>query len=127
MTGSGPLNTDTVSARFSLLPSLGDGEAATIAFAHHNQFAAVLDERKARRVASERFPQTELVSTVGILRLNEVVDAMADDLPDAVYSALSSARMRVLGSDAAWVVECVGIERARACHATRRWLQRAGR
>lgn len=106
---------------------LGDGEAATIALAHHSNFTAVLDERKARRVALERFTGLQLMSTVGIFRSDAVTGALRDRLPDAVYSALITARMRVLESDAAWVVDCIGLERARASPSMSRWIRKLAR
>ena len=102
---------------------LGDGEAATLAFAHHHGHAAVIDERKARRIAAERFPEIEVISTVTLLRSDAVARALGDRLPEAVFSALSTARMRVLKADASWVLDCVGIERARGCRTVARWIR----
>lgn len=47
--------------------SLGDGEAATLALADSNGFAAAIDEKKATRIAAERFETLKLVTTVDIL------------------------------------------------------------
>nr|WP_198924625.1 hypothetical protein [Pseudomonas aeruginosa] len=47
--------------------SLGDGEAATLALAHRNGFSAAIDEKKATRIAAERFEMLKLVTTVDIL------------------------------------------------------------
>jgi hypothetical protein len=101
---------------------LGDGEAATLSFAQQSERAAAIDERKARRIAAERFPEMEVVSTVSLLRSEAVGRALGDRLPDAVFSALSIARMRVLKIDAAWIVDCVGLERARSCRSVARWM-----
>jgi predicted nucleic acid-binding protein len=106
---------------------LGDGEAATISFAHHNQFAAVLDERKARRVAIERFASIHLMSTIELLRVEEIVGELGNELPSAIYAALCTARMRVLASDAEWVLQCIGTTRARDCPSLRRWIRRLER
>jgi hypothetical protein len=103
---------------------LGDGEAATLAYASRTQLSAAIDERKGRRIAGERFPELPLRSTVDLLRSTNVVSALGGDLPDAVHGALVSARMRVVASDAPWVVQCIGLDRARECAALRRWVPR---
>lgn len=48
--------------------ALGDGEAAAIAVARVRRCAVALDDRKARRVVRERYPETTIVMTVDILR-----------------------------------------------------------
>lgn len=99
---------------------LGDGEAATIAFAHVHGLIAVIDERKARRVAASRFPELGTLTTVALLRRAEVVAALGDGISEAVFSALQVARMRVLAADVEWIVKCVGEERAAQCPSLRR-------
>jgi predicted nucleic acid-binding protein len=47
--------------------TLGDGEAATLAFASTSGFAAAVDEKKATRLASERVPGLVLLTTVDLL------------------------------------------------------------
>jgi hypothetical protein len=99
---------------------LDDGEAATLAYAHHFNGVAVIDERKARRVASMRFPELELWSSVDIFRRPEVCDALGAKLGEAVFSALVNARMRVFARDQEWVENIVGKDRARECPSLRR-------
>lgn len=101
---------------------LGDGEAATLALAQQKGFTAVLDDGKARRVAGQRFAGIALMSTVDLLRTSDVALALGNDMGEALFSALTSARMRVLAPDADWVIQCVGEERARHCPTLRRWL-----
>lgn len=105
---------------------LGDGEAATLAFASRNQLCAAIDERKARRVAGERFPELTLVSTVDLFRTPSVIEALGADLANAVHGALVSARMRVAALDAPWIIESIGLDRARECTALRRWSRHRG-
>lgn len=87
---------------------LGDGESAAIAVAHHLQLAVALDERKARRIARDRFAGIPLVSSVDIFALPEVASDLGNDLADAVHSALINARMRVLPENEAWVRMLLG-------------------
>jgi hypothetical protein len=94
---------------------LDDGEAATLTHAEYTGAVAVLDERKARRIAAVRFKKVRLLSTVDILRRPEVTDSLGSALPIAVFSALKYARMRVLHSDREWVCRLIGEERAREC------------
>lgn len=91
--------------------SLGDGESAAIAVAHHRQLVVVLDDQKARRIVGTRFSHVRLFSSVKIFALPEVANELGSDLADAVHSALINARMRVLAEDEAWVRMLLG-ERA---------------
>lgn len=88
--------------------SLGDGESAAIAVAHHQQLVVALDDQKARRIAGDRFPQLRLVSSVKVFALPEVAAELGNDLANAVHSALINARMRVLAEDEAWVRMLLG-------------------
>jgi predicted nucleic acid-binding protein len=47
--------------------TLDDGEAATIAHAVALNGVALIDERKANRICTERFPELRIASTVDIL------------------------------------------------------------
>lgn len=88
--------------------ALGDGESAAIAVAHHQQMVVALDDQKARRIARERFPHLRLVSSVRIFAFPEVAAELGSDLAEAVHSALTNARMRVLTEDEAWVRMLLG-------------------
>jgi predicted nucleic acid-binding protein len=96
--------------------TLDDGEAATIACAIEMRAVAVIDERKAKRICRARYPRLVVASTVNILALDSVAKALGDErLPEAVYGALSAARMRVLPEHIDWVVNLIGAERAVLC------------
>ena len=98
------------------IDTLDDGEAATIAYAEAAGAWAAIDERKARRICSERFKSVRRASTVEILADVHVVDSLtATELSEAVFLALSEARMRVLPDHRDWVIRCVGTERAKLC------------
>ncbi|MBD1253882.1 hypothetical protein IDX02_32855, partial [Pseudomonas aeruginosa] len=60
--------------------SLGDGEAATLAFAHHNGLFAAIDEKKATRIAAERFEALRLVTTVDILAFEPVRASLGNEV-----------------------------------------------
>lgn len=96
--------------------TLGDGEAATIAYALEHDAVAVLDESKATRLCGLRFPKLQLLSTVDILLHPEVRHALGEEaLSDAIFTALRDARMRVFSHHLAEVVRLIRPERAALC------------
>lgn len=96
---------------------LGDGEAATIACALEIGGVPLIDERKACRVCSERYPSLFYGCTVDIFAHLEVRKALGDaDLSLAVLNALKQARMRVQPHYLDWVVNLVGHKNAAECN-----------
>jgi predicted nucleic acid-binding protein len=105
--------------------SLDDGEAATLAFAHHNRLSAAIDEKKATRIAAERFASLRLVSTVDIFAFGPVQTKLGRTaLADALFRALSLARMQVRDAQFDWVVDVIGSENVQACSSLRRHIKR---
>ena len=103
---------------------LGDGEAATVAFGAAAGLQLALDDGKARRVSSARFPGCQLSSSIDLLRRESTRLALgADRLTTAVHDALMFARMRVMVPDFEWVIGLIGVERARGCPGLRRALK----
>jgi predicted nucleic acid-binding protein len=98
------------------LDTLDDGEAATIACAVEMRAVAVIDERKAKRICRDRYPNLLVATTVDMLSLDSVVEALGRErLADATYRALREARMRVLPEHIEWVVNLIGPERTVLC------------
>jgi predicted nucleic acid-binding protein len=96
--------------------TLDDGEAATIAYAEESGARALIDERKARRLAAERHAAIPLGCTADLLASVEVEHAVgAAAVAEAVHNALIGARMRVLDQHMDWVVRLIGEERAAVC------------
>jgi predicted nucleic acid-binding protein len=96
--------------------TLDDGEAATIAFAAAHRHTAVIDERKAIRICTERFPKLTVACTVDLLAHPDVHGGLGDiALADAVFRALYHGRMRVLAHHHDWVIELIGATRASEC------------
>lgn len=96
--------------------TLDDGEAATIAYARATGTAALIDERKARRICASRFPALAVHTTVDVLTSGHVAKMLGQaGVSDAVFNALSVGRMRVPASDYLRVVTMIGIERAKLC------------
>ena len=96
--------------------TIDDGEAATIAYAAEANGVAVIDERKALRLCTSRFPKLRLACTVDVLLHPAVQRALgASGLVNAMHRALLDARMRVLPHHLAGVVELIGQERAAQC------------
>jgi predicted nucleic acid-binding protein len=98
------------------IDTLDDGEASTIAYAIESGAIPVIDERKAKRVCRERYPQVQLGCTVDIFAHPAVEASFGQlELRDAVFAALQHARMRVLPQHIDWVVRLIGEDRARDC------------
>ena len=96
--------------------TLDDGEAATIAYAEEAGARALIDERKARRLAAERHAAIPLGCTADLLASVEVERAVGTAaIAEAVHAALTGARMRVLDQHMDWVVRLIGDERAAVC------------
>ncbi|MBY3512660.1 hypothetical protein HFN76_10450 [Rhizobium laguerreae] len=89
--------------------TLDDGEAATLALAACSQSLVVIDERKAIRVAGERFPSLELLATADLLQSELLLGTLGrDGVTAAVFSALTTARMGVLERHHGWIVDLLG-------------------
>jgi predicted nucleic acid-binding protein len=101
----------------SAVNTLDDGEAATLVCAARLGGAAVIDERKATTLAAVRFPRLPVLSTIDLM-LDERVRAAVGDvvMADAVFAALTGARMRVPPKRLADMVALVGPERLASCH-----------
>lgn len=100
---------------------LDDGEAATIACALDLRAAAVLDERKARRIVGERFPALALTSTAGLFRsLLEQRRMDEERVRTLLLATLQRARMSVPTEEIDWVIGLLGAELAEQCPSIRR-------
>lgn len=109
----------------SAADSLGDGEAATLAFAQGSRLSAAIDEKKATRIASERYGGLRLVTTVDVLSCEPVQRALgAAALIDATFNALMLARMQVREHQFEWVAGVLGFERVAECPSLRALLRR---
>ncbi|MBR0778976.1 hypothetical protein JQ625_29480 [Bradyrhizobium diazoefficiens] len=105
--------------------SLGDGEAATLALAHAKGCSAAIDEKKATRLAAERFASTRLVTTVDILAHNSVRVGLGEAmLADAAFQALRFARMQVREHQFNWIARLIGPQNVEACSSLRRLARR---
>lgn len=95
--------------------TLDDGEAATLACATRLGACAVIDERKATSLAARRLTALEICSTCDLLLGPDVRGMMGDaDLAEALFAALTQARMRVPDHHAPAVVALLGV-RAASC------------
>lgn len=95
---------------------LDDGEAATLAQAAHKGYVAVIDEKKATRVAGVVFPEAVLLNSLDLLASPEMLQQSGrDELADIIYLALRNARMRVPSSQLSWIVNLLGVGRAQEC------------
>jgi len=95
--------------------TLDDGEAATLAHAISSGLPAVIDERKANRIAAERFPDLKLLSTADLLSSEILIASLgAEAVAAAVFNALRDARMAVPEVHHLWIVDLLG-ERVLDC------------
>ncbi|WP_233290694.1 hypothetical protein [Shinella sp. PSBB067] len=89
--------------------TLDDGEAATIALASSMRSIAIIDERKAQRIAAERFPDLRFLATADLLHSELVFRALGKDaLANALLNSLRGARMAVPERYHSWIVELLG-------------------
>lgn len=101
--------------------SLGDGEAATLAYAYENEFLAAIDEKKVTRIACQRFSHLKMVTTIDILAFNGVRATLGHEvLINATLQALKLARMQVKNHQLEWVVDLIGPSNAAAFPSLRR-------
>jgi predicted nucleic acid-binding protein len=104
--------------------TLDDGEAATIAYAIELSGAAVIDENKATKICTRRYPSLLVASTLDLFGHPMVCEALgAEHLAEAVFLALREARMRVLPRHHQWVLDLIGLERAALCPSLPRFLR----
>lgn len=105
--------------------SLGDGEAATLALAYRNGLSAAIDEKKATRIAVERFAPLKLVTTVDILASPLVQQSLGNEaLASATLQALRRARMQVREHQFDWIAQLIGMENVRTCPSLKRHAKR---
>jgi predicted nucleic acid-binding protein len=117
------LSTDALSTYLELGSDerLDDGEAATIAVAIHHGAIAVIDEKPARRVYVSRYPHSKLSSTVELFHdLNEQGAMPKDVIQKVLFDSLRISRMRVIPEMVDWVVDIIGVEKAKECSSNSR-------
>ena len=105
--------------------TLGDGEAATLALAHGYGFIAAIDEKKATRIAAERFGALRLATTVDILAHEAVRSSLGvNGLAEATFDAIRLSRMQVREYQFDWVARTIGPARVDACLSLRKYARR---
>jgi predicted nucleic acid-binding protein len=100
----------------STSPSLGDGEAATIAIATTRRFMPVIDERRGRTRAGTLMQARAPGWSLDLFRHPVAIAALGDQLAtNALYLALRDGRMRIPPESADSVIAIIGMERSREC------------
>ena len=101
--------------------TLGDGEAATLAYAYDNRFVAAIDEKKATRIATERFQSLKLVTTIDILAYEPVRAKLGRSaLAEATLRALTLTRMQVRENQFEWISQLIGEGNVATCASLKR-------
>lgn len=97
-------------------PSLGDGEAATIALASANAAIPVIDERKGRNRAASLLSLPALPWSLDLLLHPALHAALTEaERVKALYDALRNGRMRIDEGVCDAVAALIGISRALQC------------
>ncbi|MER8764749.1 MULTISPECIES: hypothetical protein [unclassified Mesorhizobium] len=105
----------------SAAESLGDGEAATLAFAHANNCSAAIDEKKATKLSADRFTALRLATTIDILAFDAVRSALGKAaLAEATFQALHLARMQVREHQFEWIHALIGPDKVATCSSLKR-------
>ena len=112
--------TDEENALFANLtscsPSLGDGEAATIAIAAKRQFFPIIDDRKGRVQAIHFLRGQEPGWSLDLFRHASVTSTLGETAAiEALYLALRDGRMRVPVESTEYIIGLLGSERATDC------------
>lgn len=98
-------------------PSLGDGEAATVAVAACRNHLPVIDERKGRLRAQAHCGGRQPGWSLDVFRHPQVVAILGvTDSIDALYFALRDGRMRIHDDHCDHVVSLIGVQRALECN-----------
>ena len=99
------------------ISTLDDGEAATLAWAVANGGIPIIDDKKGIAMCRTKFSNMMVGSTIDVFLQRCVRDKLGDILlAQALYLALSVARMRVPDERLAWVVGIIGQQRAATCN-----------
>ena len=76
--------------------ALGDGEAAAIAVAVHRNAVLAIDERKARRILAQRFPQVPLIRSCDLLQSTILAEGLGSEIANECFEkALKHGRMHI--------------------------------
>lgn len=85
--------------------ALGDGESAAIALASDMNAMLALDDRKARRIVGERFPNLTVISSLKLFSETRRPGGLkAGEVTKVVNNAISHGRMRII-HDEIWLLE----------------------
>lgn len=109
----------------SAAETLDDGEAATLAVGAILGQTVAIDERKAQRIADERYSFMQIITTADILCSERVVaDFGIDQVGDLIFNGLVGARMFVPERHHGWVADLLG-PRIEQCHSLPASLRQA--
>jgi predicted nucleic acid-binding protein len=97
-------------------PTLGDGEAATIAISACRELVPVVDEKRGRVRAQANIPDSVIAWSLDLFLHGQVVKSLGDvDSTQGLYLALRDGRMRIHPDHCEPVVRLIGPQRALAC------------
>lgn len=96
-------------------PSLGDGEAATIAIATTSAHRPVIDDAKGRKSTETLIGKRTAAWSLDLLVHPNVQEGLGNGYIEAIYLALREGRMRIDEERCDTIVELIGVERALQC------------
>ena len=106
-------------------PSLGDGEAATIAVAAQRLLLPVIDDQRGRLRAQASCSGKRPAWSLDFFRHPEVVaDLGTACASDALYLALRDGRMRIHEDHCDFVVSLIGVQQALECTSLPKYRER---
>lgn len=106
-------------------PSLGDGEAATIATAARLKCLPVVDDQKGRNMSQPYLPDKGPAWSLDLICHPQVVAELGDRLfTEALFHALHDGRMRIREDRCDYIVSLIGPQRAIECPSLPGYKQR---
>lgn len=104
--------------------ALDDGEAATLAIAKHRNCTAIIDEKKAMRIANTTTPPMSTKSTLDILKwASQEKHLNPSQTSEAILNALITAKMRVPLNFEEWITSILNADDLIRCTSLRKELR----
>jgi predicted nucleic acid-binding protein len=114
---------NTLELYLDLATELGDGEASVIAYTvTQNHCAAVIDEKKARRICWERFSLSPIFCTIDLFQdYFFTMNPNEQEFKQLLFNAIKIGRMRILKTEhEIWVKKILDVDLIQQCSSLKR-------